>query len=221
MKAFTKSLTILFMMMLAISCSKEDLVLPAEDELSDAFALKKAKVNDGTFELPLWSKFYCIDMKTGKPHMDGGLPSLGFLTIDGKEIILVVQELFGWDAGGNPIVYRETEFIGSIAPGGQLKFSYPETWKEYFDMTKVPPEYIGETPRGDVIGQVMDHTGCSLHGPGINKGTLNYKGSFIEGIFQASTHFTGKQIDEPSMDAYLGIEGPAHFKFSFEMREDD
>jgi hypothetical protein len=58
-----------------------------------------------------------------------------------------------------------------------------------------------------------------LSGSGVAHGTINYFGSFDGCNLKLSTNFIGKQIQEPApgYENYEGIEGTAHFEFSFDL----
>lgn len=109
----------------------------------------------------------------------------------------------------SPMLYRIIEFEVKISASGVVMFSWPKTWWE-----------LGTT-RGDVLGQLLDHTGCIVTGPGVNKGTINYNGSFDGVNFYAAMHLTGKQVQDPMMDVYAGLDGPVKFEFSMTLNKVD
>ena len=125
----------------------------------------------------------------------------------GQNYLLETEESVPMDP---PMLYRRISFDVKMTPGGVVMFSWPETWWE-----------LG-TVRGDVLGQLLDHTGCIPHGSGVNNGTLNYKGYFDGDKFCVSTHFMGEQVNpEPAMPDYWNIDGPAKFEFSFNLTKVD
>lgn len=202
--AMKQFIPIFFLMALLSACSEDAGLLPGADESGDAL-LKGAKVSAESTMLEGTSSFYCYAPKLDQVFMDGAADVKATLDIDGHKLILHTEEYFG------ALLFRAICFEGHISSSGQLKFQYPETWMEFNFVTSELEE------RSGVIAQVMDHTGCELSGPGINKGTLVYKGSFDGETLLACTQFTGKQVDDPSMPDYIGIEGPAHIKFTFNL----
>lgn len=128
--------------------------------------------------------------------------------VDGQNYLLTTTESMPLPEGP-PMLYRIIEFEVKISEGGVVMFSWPKTWWE-----------LGENP-DDVLGQLLNHTGCVANGPGVNMGTLDYKGTFDGVNFTASTHFMGKQVQDPSMPVYAGIDGPVKFVFSMILNKVD
>ncbi|MEJ2115521.1 MAG: hypothetical protein P8X88_05615 [Gammaproteobacteria bacterium] len=94
-----------------------------------------------------------------------------------------------------------------ITPGGKVKFSWPDEWWE------LP----GAHPDG-IAAQVALHTGYDLHGPGINNGTLDYKGSFDGARFFAKWHWTGKQLVPGTFGPYIQLrDGTIKLEFSIDL----
>ena len=72
-----------------------------------------------------------------------------------------------------------------------------------------------------MAAQVSMHTGYDLHGPGINKGTLDYKGSFDGESFFAKWHWAGKQLVPGTFGPYIAmVDGLIKLEFSFELTVD-
>lgn len=77
-----------------------------------------------------------------------------------------------------------------ITPSGVISFIWPETYEAYvyaLDMWFTIDVVITDT--------ITLHEGSIIHGPGINRGTVNYKGKFDGSQFFAASHFTAKQIE--------------------------
>lgn len=127
--------------------------------------------------------------------------------IEGQNYLLTTTEIMPPPMG--PFLYRIIKWDVKISAGGVVKFSWPETWFE-----------LG-TDRGDVFGQLLDHTGCIVTGPGVNKGTIDYNGYFDGVNFYAAMHLTGKQVQDPMMDVYAGLDGPVKFEFSMTLNKVD
>jgi hypothetical protein len=106
---------------------------------------------------------------------------------DKHKFVLHTKE--GWlNDDGSPFMYREIYFDGKILPSGELKFSWPMTFKEFdFDLGDYVTKTVG------VLPEIRLHTGCVLFGTGINNNTLDYKGYFRKNKFFADTHFMGIQ----------------------------
>jgi len=128
--------------------------------------------------------------------------------VEGQNYLLTTTESMPLE-NGERMLYRIIEFEVKISAGGVVMFSWPKTWWE-----------LGENP-DDVLGQLLNHTGCIATGPGVNKGTLDYKGNFDGVNFSASTHFIGKQVQDPAMPVYAGIDGPVKFVFSMILNKVD
>lgn len=201
-----KFFSFLLVVLFVFSCSKEESLITMADEPSDA-TLKKLIVQ-GDYCLEGTSHFDIYAVKEKIVLSDGDAAPLvctAYLEIDGQNLTLETKEYFGPVNPDN--LYREVTFIGKMTPGGVVMFSWPETWKEF-------GVEIGSDVY-NVLDQVKLHLGCSnLYGPGINKGTLNYKGHFDGTNFYASTHFIGKQEDP-------GLDGPIQFEFSFNLTKVD
>jgi hypothetical protein len=101
---------------------------------------------------------------------------------DNQSFVLHTQEfIFG-------IMYREIYFNGKMTPGGEVKFSWPMTFKEFdFVVNEYVVKDVGPLP------EIKLHTGCVLFGAGINKNTLDYQGYFRKSKFFADANFMGIQ----------------------------
>ena len=196
-------LSLIAITMLLAGCSEDAGLLPGAEESGEAL-LKGAKAFAATTMLEGTSSFYCYAPKLDRVFIDVFVGMKATLEVDGHKLMLHTEEYFG------TFLFRTISYEGHISSSGQVKFYYPETWMEANDVGVLEQ-------RSHVLDQVMDHTGCELSGQGINKGTLAYMGSFDGETMVACTQFTGKQVAEPSMDQYAGIEGPAHLKFTFNL----
>jgi hypothetical protein len=111
---------------------------------------------------------------------------------------------------GSKMLYRIVSFEGKMSPAGELEFTWPETWWE-----------LG-TGRGDVLGQMREHTGYELSGPGINKGTLNYVGYFDGNRLFADFHIVGFQVEPGIFPGYeTVVDGPIKVNFSIDLNVGD
>lgn len=203
-----KFCSFLLVMFFVFSCSKEESPLTIADEPSDAL-LKSSVLVESQFDLAGTSHFdiYAVKEKIVLSDPDEA-PLLCKATLThkgGQNYLLETEESLPMDP---PMLYRKISFDVKITPGGVVMFSWPETWWE-----------LG-TVRDDVLGQLLDHTGCTTYGPGINKGTLNYKGYFDGTNFHAKTHFMGIQVQPGSMYPVL-VDGPWQFDFSFNLTKVD
>jgi hypothetical protein len=197
---------------LLAACSKSDL-FPGDDfnaSNSDEMNLKGLAVSSvkscpDEICLKGTSNFDVYAPKEGRVVVD---PSQMYLDIDatlthieGQNYLLHTTETMPPPMG--PFVYRIIDWEVKISEGGAIKFLWPESWWE-----------LGAISEISVADQVLLHTGCIIHGPGVNKGSALYNGYFDGVNFYAATHFTGIQVQEPSMPVYAGIIGPAKFVFS-------
>jgi hypothetical protein len=112
-------------------------------------------------------------------------------------------------------LFREILFQGTMTPSGQLKFAWPETWLELNFETG----NLENAAYPNVVAQVRAHTGYDISGPGVNKNTLNFVGSFDGNKFFADCHVVGFQ-EEPGMyPPYdVVVEGPIAFSVSLELK---
>ena len=201
------SLMLLFLLVFISSCSKigeNDLIM--NDENSDATL--KSHVVYGNFYLEGTFNFDCYAVKEHRVVSDGNenflLMTANLTHVSGQKYLLETVETFPLP-DGSEMLFRKISFDVRITHGGAVMFSWPETWWE-----------LGEI-HDDVLGQLLEHTGCIAHGPGINRGTLIFRGHFNGDSFFAATRFMGKQVQEPSMDMYADIDGPAKFNFSINL----
>ena len=198
-------ISILFVAALFIfGCSKREMAPLAMEGDLDQINFKSMPIINGEVCLNGTSNFDVYSPKLNKVIVD---PEQFFLImeaklrhIEGQHYLLTTTEYMPTENG--PMLYRIFDFDVKISEGGVVKFTYPETWWE-----------LGET-RNDILGQFLDHTGCIAFGAGVNKETLNWKGFFDGESFFASTNFMAKQVQDPMMDVYYGMEGPGKFEFS-------
>ena len=85
-------------------------------------------------------------------------------------------------------------------------FSWPEEWLEY----------------GEVQSGLLDifklQLGYEVFGPGISKGTINYKGFFDDNRLFVSAHFLGKQVQPGTLYYYQEmVEGTIKLKYSMDL----
>jgi hypothetical protein len=187
-----------------IGCTKQDITpVGFNENLNEMNPKNLVAVNDVVC-LEGTSNFNVYAPKEGRVVVS---PDEMFLTIEatlthveGQNYLLKTTETMPPPLG--PFLYRIIEWDVKISAGGVVKFSWPKSWWE-----------LGTT-RGDVLGQILEHTGCIVAGPGINKGTIDYNGYFDGVNFYAAMHLTGKQVQKPGMSVYAGIIGPVKFLFS-------
>ena len=207
MKKLTNAFTILLMLLLAVSCSKDEGLLPVADEPS--YDLKAATGIATPLKFSGMSNYEGYVPKLRTTLNAGGLPFVAtLLHNEGQWYDLHMTE-------GFPGFERHVIYPLKISNGGVVKGYWPETWYDFMN----PPE-LGE-PNTDVIGQVSGHLGCDLHGPGISKGTINCTGSSDGSLLVIVFRFNGLDNGEESTmgpDAiWNDIEGPAVFEFSYAM----
>jgi len=217
MKTLTKTLTILLMLLLAVSCSKDEGLLSTGDELSDVLKGAKAKEIVTPLSMSGWSNYKATVPKTGTV-IDLG-PLMGdpdciatLFPDEGHWYVLQLTEIMF------PGMERNVEFPIKIAPGGVVTGYWPETWYDWGN----PPE--GENPDSDLISLITGHLGCDLHGPGVNKGTINFKGTFdgnaLEFVFRFNGLDNGIESTYGPGSPWNLIDGPAIFEFSFNLYVD-
>jgi len=204
-KALNMKLFSLFccMLILAGCSSLDENPVPASEEaileLSDANA-KKIIPPDGIINL---EGVVHIRLYLAKSHewlINVTMPGSATLErVDGQDYILTVIEFI-----------RNIPYPTTITPSGIVESVHPVPFDCYdpFDMT------LFDNP----IDQLEYTTGFALSGPGINKGTLIYKGTFDGETLIASTHFTGIQVAYGTAPMYQqDYEGPLQFEFVWEL----
>lgn len=211
---------ILFLLAIIPGCSEFE-TETVNDELKEN-QLKSKVVREGTVQLEGFTRFAfykkvegefieAIDPATGElVNVDGYdfnfLPCEAELVFgNGQSFTLTTAEIA--DFGMGPFVYRVVTFNGKMTPSGQLKFNWPETWIE-FDVPNTM----------SVIDQISAHTGMKLSGPGVNKSTVCYKGSYDKEMFFADMHLNGLQ-KQPGQLPFLAemVEGPVLVNFMIDL----
>jgi len=200
------------------ACEKQDMETFSPPTPDGTDALKSgASTIETPLELSGVMHFYVYAVKEDHLVVDSKLPMTATLTHEGgQNYLLVTTET---TPGPPHITYREMEIDVKITPGGQVKFSWPDEWME-IDIISKPPVL---TPflHTDMAEQVKEHTGYDLHGPGINKGTLDYKGFFDGEEFFAKWHWAGKQLVPGTFGSYIAmVDGLIKLEFSFELTVD-
>lgn len=184
------------------------------EKIQDDMQFKSLTINEGTVNLEGFTRFDVYAMKEGKVITDGHVDNFLACTaelvfIDKKNFVLNTKESFILPDGSQMLI-REISFDGKITPAGKVKFSWPETWVE-----------MGEE-KTEVLAQMNLHMGYVFHGPGINKNTLNYKGSFDGNTFYADMHIIGFQEKPGMLPFYVElVEGPISIDFSIELEVSD
>jgi hypothetical protein len=133
---------------------------------------------------------------------------------DKQNFELLTKESFD-NGDGTQTLFREVLFKGTMTPSGQLKFTWPEKWLEVsnWETMELEPALYP-----NVVAQIRAHTGYNLSGPGINKNTVNFVGSFDGNKFYADFRVVGFQEEPGSMPPYdVVVDGPIAFKISIEL----
>ncbi|MEE4115371.1 MAG: hypothetical protein V2I37_04335 [Marinilabiliaceae bacterium] len=204
------SKALFLLLVFLISCTKEDIAPDKYFDNEIDMQFKSMTVNEGTVNMEGFTRFAFTAIKEGLVITDGY--TMNFLACeaeltfgDNKTFILNTMESFILP-DGTLMPLREVSFEGTIGPGGRLIFTWPETWFE-----------MGE-PKTDVISQISEHTGSVLHGPGVKKNTLNYKGFYDGEKFFAEMHLTGIQEVPGTLPFFTEvIEGPIAIKFMIDL----
>ena len=208
MKTLKRILFFIASICLLIACSKSDQF--SGDDLNVAnlnkMSPKSLEAANDAICLEGTSNFYCYATKQNRLVVNPDemwLPITATLThIEGQNYLLKTTEWWTPEEA-----YRLLELDVKISEGGAVSFSWPQSWIEG-----------GVANFENVVAQILRHTGCKITGPGVNKGTIDYNGNFVDGIFYAAMHETGQQVQVPTMDFYAGIDGPAKFVFSISLK---
>lgn len=204
--------SLMLLLLLAMGCSLQDEEpLKIADESSDDVTAKIAHLRQINKDEPIYlsgfQKYYTYAVKTkeiiqGKD--DEGVPCDVMLEfLEGHNFKLILTEYF--------TPPRIGEFIGTMTPSGQIKFSFPSPLMILPDGS---PFYIT-----DIISM---HSGCELYGPGINKGTLIYQGYFDGERLLVSAPFYSKcEVEWPLNDLFeTPVEGPVQWKWTIDVTVD-
>ena len=143
---------------------------------------------------------------------DGGPNVTALLTHKkGHDYLLVTTETIPFPPF---FIFRIMEIDVKITPGGEVMFSWPENWLQVNSFAD--PNL---TPHSGMIEQVKWDMGYVIHGPGINKGTLNYKGTFDGKRLLAISHFMGKQVQPGNFIPYFTdiVDGPIKVEFIMDL----
>jgi len=207
-----KFCSFLLAVLFVFSCSKEESLLTMADETSDATLKSKVVVDEpihftGSTHFPAYA---VKEHRVISPWEKNTLYCEATFTMgEGQNFELTTWEYFG------TMLFREVTFNGKMTPSGIVKFSWPATWLE---LNFATGQLVGNTM--NLLDQFNLHTGCVPNGPGINKGTWYYKGSFDGDNFYVSTHFMGTQ-EKPGLIGFYAaeplIDGPIQFEFSIEL----
>ena len=211
------SLIFLLSLMLFFTCDMQR--VEPESIFQDGPVTMKSKASniDVPLELTGVMHFYVYAIKEDHLVVDSKLPMIATLThIAGQNYLLETKETMPVPPF---LPYREMSIEVKITSGGQVKFSWPEEWLE-IDIISKPP-VLTLFPHYNMAEQVKEHTGYDIHGPGINKGTLDYKGSFDGEDFFAKWHWTGKQLVSGTFTPYIPmVDGTIKLEFSIELSVD-
>ena len=176
------------------------------DLFQDETVILKSKIVPLEFPLQFTGSthFEAYALKEHTQVSDGNINTLDCIAklthIEGQNYLLETEEYFGtW-------LFRKVSFDVKISPGGMVMFSWPEEWLEY----------------GAVQTGLLDifklHMGYEVFGPGISKGTINYKGFFDEDGLFVSAQFLGKQVQPGTLPIYQEmVEGTIKLKYSMDL----
>lgn len=220
-KRFTKRVGIMVNILLSLlilfpGCTKQEADLRGSDGNFEGPIVLKSIHHEGTVQLQGFTRFAFYVVKERRYITDGYSIGNNFLTcnatltfVDKQNFTMETEEYIPLEP---PILYRKLSISGNITPSGQIKFFWPETWEE------LKGDFTGLEPRTNIVGQVMEHTGMLLSGPGISKNTLQYMGSFNGTKFFTKMHLTGIQTEPGSMPIFVPIiDGPVQINFMFDL----
>jgi hypothetical protein len=217
MKTLSCALLLIAGMALA-GCSDTPPVGPTSQSNSSSTSSKVVPRTDGTIALQGLVRWDVYGRKEHKVIVDPmemyTFCAAKLIFQDKQNFELSTKEYFDPD---HTVLFREISFKGTMTPSGQLKFAWPETWREVSNWETMELE---PTPYPNVIAQIRAHTGYNLSGPGVNKNTVNFVGSFDGNKFFADCHTVGFQeepgIMGPPYDVV--VDGPIEFSMSIELK---
>ena len=143
---------------------------------------------------------------------EGGPNATAILTHKtGHDYLLVVTETVPFPPF---FIFRIMEIDVKITPSGEVMFSWPDNWLQINSFADP-----ALTPHSGIVDQVLTDTGCIIHGPGINKGTVEYKGTFDGERLIAISHFMGDMVQPGTFLPWYGeiVDGPIKHEFLLEL----
>jgi hypothetical protein len=197
MKTTVKILSLVLAILLLMACSKSDPLFEKSNmavEKSSAIEF----VAGTTYQLQGFSLYKTWAVIGGTVLQDVRHENIGEIEfLGGRDFRFTFQET---RPGGNTMVYN-----GKISASGELDFHMPSPIFTFPDGT---PFYITD---------VIKSHGCvtNLWGPGINEGSLYFKGRFDGTRLTAEAKFMATVIDNcPDLFSY---EGNVHWIFGYDM----
>ena len=201
-----------------IGCSKQDIIPTSLNENPNGMNLKSLAINKGTIHLQGYMRWYVYAKEEHKLIVD---PAIMYTMVDAElsftdkqNFVLNTTEYF--DINDPQTIFRKISFKGKMTPSGELKYTWPETWIELnFETWE-----LENTPYANVVAQIRAHTGYELAGPGVNKNTVNYTGSFDGTKFFADCHTNALQQEPGVMGPPYDVVvvGPLIFSMSTELQ---
>ena len=197
MKTTVKILSLAVAILLMMACSKsdpfyEDSNIAVEKSATAEFAAGTIFQLEGAALYKTWA------VTDGTLLQDVSNENIGEIEfLGGRDFRFSMQET---REGGNAM-----EYYGKISASGELRFQFPSPLFYFPDGT---PFYITD---------VIKSHGCvtDLWGPGINQGTLMFKGRFDGTRLTAEAKFMATTIDAcPDMFSYIGN---VHWIFAYDM----
>jgi hypothetical protein len=218
MKDYRLSFAFLLMLVLIFGCTKKDIVPTSLNENPNGMNLKSLAINKGTITLQGFMRWYVYAKEEHKLIVDPAdmytLCAAELSFTDKQNFVLNTTESFD-NGDGTQTIFRKISFKGKMTPGGELKYTWPETWVE---MNWETGE-LENTPYANVVAQIRAHTGYELSGPGVNKNTVNYTGFFDGTKFFADCHANALQQEPGEMGPPYDVVvvGPLIFSMSTEL----
>lgn len=197
MKAIVKTLSMAGAILMIMGCSKTDPFYEngnsvTEKSTTTSFAAGTIFRLEGVSLYKTWTVIGGTVLQDVCHENTGEIEFLG-----GRDFRFSFQET---RPGGNTMVY-----FGKISASGELRFQFPSPLFVFDDGT---PFYITD---------VIKSHGCvtDLWGPGINQGTLMFRGTFDGTVLTAEAKFMARVIDNcPDLFSY---EGNVHWIFAYDM----
>jgi len=207
---------LLSLLILFPGCTKQEADPWGADGNFEGPTVLKSMHQEGTVNLQGFTRFAFYVVKEHRYITDGYSIGNNFLACyatltfaDKQNFTMETEEYIPLET---PILYRKLSITGKITPSGQIKFFWPETWEE------LKGDFTGLETRTNIVGQVMEHTGMRLSGPGISKNTLQYMGSFDGTKFFTKMHLTGIQTEPGSFGPFINVvDGPILINYMFDL----
>ena len=205
----------LLSLLLLFTCDMQQ-VEPENIPQDGPVAMKAKALNN---EMPIvfegitrFTAYSILEHRWIKDADSGGPNATAILShISGHDYLLEITETLPFPPFA---IYRKMSIEAKITPGGIVMFAWPEEWEQI-------PSFANPTlvPHTDIVGQIKSDMGYEIRGQGVNKGTINYKGTFNGEQLVANANFNAKQVQPGTFAPFFTeiVDGPIKVEFLLDL----